>query len=409
MQYFKLLVLTLFALAFPALAADDVQKIIQGSDTQKSYIEKLNKSGILEQFKEAEQSDQFEQYKEVANDISDNSLSNLAVSLTRYAGVDEGQAGLFSGQVGTNTSPETLTGIFVSFSMTSHELREAFKEAEEQGAELYFIGMHPQDTTIGDTMRRLQELLSNTGSNANARFHPKAFEEFNITSVPAILHAKKGSVGLIHGLMNIDYLKRTMQGTTGFNDFGFLGPTRNIIERNLLEEIEDRLSRIDGDALKKKAVDNFWNKRQFTRVPAASKTEEFYINPTVKVTKDIVNPNGDVLARAGDILNPLDAMPNNNTYILFNARDLNQLQWVDHHLKANQYTGIVMLMTSELDKDDGWNHLSALRKHFSRELYLVPQELVDRFSISGLPAVVTTDNQKKLLRINQYSLKEESE
>lgn len=402
----------LIAALFVTLSAgaNDVSKEIRkGSAAQKAYIEQLNQSGILEQFSEDNTSQKVAPYQEAANKISDNSVANLAVSLNKYMGVSQDQANLFAGQTATNSTPDTLTGIFVSFSMTPHEIRQAMLEAQEQGAELYFIGMHPDDDNIGDTMRRFRDIMADTATVANVRFHPKAFEEFNITAVPAILHARKGAVGLIHGLMNIAHLKRQMNNVTGFNDFGFQGPTKQIIERNLLEEIEERITKIDGEALKKRAVNNFWKKRDFARIPPATKTEEFYINPTVTVTKDIVNPNGDVLARAGDTINPLDTLPAQNTYILFNPRDVQQLQWVDAHLTSTQYPGITMLMTSELDTNDGWEHLAALRKHFGQEIYLIPKELVERFTITGLPAVVTTDNQKKLIRINQFAIKEQTE
>lgn len=403
----KVLILTALFTSISVYADQRVHDIAKGSDAQRAYIEQLNRTGILDQFTSPENQPQYQQYETQARSVSDNTLSNLAVSLERYAGLTKDEASVFAAQTHAGVTTETLTGIFVSFSMSNHELREAFKAAEDHGGELYFIGMHPSDHSIGETMKRLNELMANSSTTATARFHPKAFEEFNITAVPAILHARKGSVGLAHGTLNIDYLKRSMESTSGFNDFGLLGSTRPILERNLLDVIKERLANIDGESLKKKAVDNFWRKKQFVSIPAATKTEEFYINPTIKVTKDIVNPNGDVLARAGTVVNPLETVPSQNTYVLFNARDNQQLQWLDSHLKSSNYKGIVMVMTSELSKEDGWNHLSALREHFYREIYLIPQELVERFQITGLPAVITTDNQKKLLRVQQFALKDE--
>lgn len=409
MRFYNYFILLAVIAGSSAYADQRVHEISKGSDAQKEYIERLKQSGILEQYKNQKDSPEYQQYETHARSISDNTLSNLAVSLERYTGATREESQLFFGQPTDSGKaiPDTLTGIFVSFSMTDHEIREAFKAAEEHGGELYFIGMHPEDQSITDTMVRLRNLMANSSTSANARFHPKAFEEFNITGVPAILHARKGVIGIVHGTMNFDYLKKSMDNMTGFNDFGLVGSTRPILEKNLLDTIKERLANIDGEGLKKKAIDNFWKKKQFVSIPAATKTEEFYINPTVKVNKDIVNPNGDVLARAGTVINPLETVPSQNTYILFNARDNRQLEWLDAHLKTSTYPGTVMVMTSELHKEDGWKHLAALREHFYREIYLIPQEMVDRFTITGLPAVVTTDNQKKLLKIKQISIKDE--
>lgn len=302
-----------------------------------------------------------------------------------------------------------MTGIFVSFSMTDYELREAFKAADEHGAELYFNGMHPADDSIGKTMVRLRKLMEKHETKSTARFHPKAFEEFEVTAVPAIIHARKGAIGVAHGTMNFDYLKKMMKDTSGLNDFGIIGSTRAILEKNLLEEIQERLAKLDGEKLQRQAVDNFWKKKQFVVIPPAQKTETFYINPTVKVTKDIVNPQGEVLARNGQVINPLETMTMSNAYILFDATDPLQIEWVNKHIAKSVYQGIVMLMTSQLHKDNGWDHLSLLRKNFQREIYLIPKEMVERFSISGLPAIVTTDNQKKLVKVEQISIKENAQ
>ncbi len=302
-----------------------------------------------------------------------------------------------------------MTGIFVSFSMTDYELREAFKAADEHGAELYFNGMHPADDSIGKTMVRLRKLMEHHETTSTARFHPKAFQEFEVTAVPAIIHARKGAIGVAHGTMNFDYLKKMMTDTSGLNDFGIIGSTRAILEKNLLEEIQERLAKLDGEKLQRQAVDNFWKKKQFLVIPPAQKTETFYINPTVKVTKDIVNPQGEILAKNGQVINPLETMTMSNAYILFDATDPLQIEWVNKHIAKSLYKGIVMLMTSQLHKDNGWEHLSALRKNFQREIYLIPKEMVERFAITGLPAIVTTDNQKKLVKVEQISIKENAQ
>lgn len=383
-----------------------VNEIAKGSDQQKAYVESLKKSGILEHFSEDRVETQVAPYKEVAKQVADSSIGDLAVSLNTYVGLPMDQAQAFTGQNTQTKQQETLTAIFVSFSLSPAEIKDAFKEAQDQGAELFFYGMHPNDKSISDTMRRVREIMADSKIVANARFHPKAFDEFKVTSVPAILYAEKGSVGIAHGSLNITYLKSQMEKTTGFNDFGLLGPTKSVIEKNLLDEIQERFSKIDGESLKKKAIDNFWKKREFVSLPRATKDDEYFINPTVKVTQDIKNPNGEYLARAGDVINPLSTIASQNIYVLFNATDNQQLEWAHNYIKTVDATGIVMLMTSELDQNNGWDHLSALRKHFSMEIYLVPKELVDRFKVTGLPAVVTTDLQRKLLHIKQYSIKD---
>lgn len=407
MQFSKLFPITCLLVATVTYASDPVQEIAEGSAAQKAYIEQLKKSNSLKDFENIEQTNQFKIQEKNAKQVSDMTLDKLAVSLETYAGVNESQAKSFTSPA-QEVRKETMTGIFVSFSMTDYELQEAFKAAEENGGELYFNGIHPSDDSIGKTMVRLRKLMENHQTTATARFHPKAFQEFEITSVPAIIHARKGVIGIAHGTMNFDYLRTKMKDASGLNDFGTVGSTRPILERNLLEEIQERLTKIDGEKLKQKAVDNFWQKRQFVVIPPTKKSETFYINPTVQVTDDIVNPRGEVLAKKGQIINPLETMPMSNTYILFDATDPLQLEWTTKQIGKSVGTGILMLMTSQLHKDSGWDHLSELRKSFQREIYLIPKEMVERFAITGLPAIVTTDNQKKLVKVELISIKEQN-
>lgn len=374
------------------------------SEMQKKYTEQLQQSGYLDQFTPKAVDEQVKPYQSLATGIAEKSMSQLPVSLEKYAGLNMGEAQSFT-TAGKADHQTTLKAIFVSFSMTPHELREAFKEASQHSAEIYFNGMHPDDKSIMETMNRIREILKDADVTASARYHPKAFTEFEIKSVPALLYAEKGKVGLIHGLLNMDYLKEKLKDANGLNDFGFLGPTRPVIERNLLDEIASRANNLDGEKLKKQAVDNYWKKQQFISLPDATKDEEFYIDPTVQVKKDIVNPRGEVLARAGEIVNPLKTASSKNIYIAINAKNNAHIEWLHSYLPTLDPYATVMVMTSQLDQQKGWNHLAALRSHFKREIYILPKEMVSRFTITALPAVVSTDMEKALLKIQQIKLK----
>jgi len=78
----------------------------------------------------------------------------------------------------------------------------------------------------------------------------------------------------------------------------------------------------------------------------------------------------------------------------------------NHHRDTE---GQTMLIFSQLDKTKGWKHLDALRTYFSRELYELPKEMIQKFNLSHLPVKVTTDMQRKLLRVQQFNVSEEKE
>ena len=189
----------------------------------------------------------------------------------------------------------------------------------------------------------------------------------------------------------------------GLTNLGVQGPVRPVEEKSLLLEIQERLSNIDWEAKKKAAIDNFWRKKEFHHLPKAQEDDEWFIDPTIKVTKDIVNPRGDQLAYKGQVLNPLNHATTNLVIYAFDAKDMDQLNWVLKKLKEPQ-PGQVMLMTSRLDKERGWKHLDAIRGTFKQDVYLLPEEIVSKFQLSALPARISTDLEKGLLQVKQFKL-----
>ncbi len=383
----------------------DTTWLDENQKQQKIILEQMQKSGELKVFEQQAVEDKTKKYSDVSQEISRKSINKETFSMDQYEGL-EGVAGneLASISADKSAQSDSLKAIFVSFSMTNKELHDAFLEAGQTGAEIYFNGMHPDDENIGQTMRRLQKMAGDIKERPSARFHPKAFDEFEVRSVPYMISLSKGKSLSVAGILNFAWLDEKGAEAQGRKHFGTQGAVRPVIERNLLEEIELRLSRIDFEEKKKQAVAKFWSKQKFIQLPRAQKDEAWMIDPTVKVTQDIVNPKGEVLARKGDIVNPLDTVPALNTYILFNARDIKQLEWAYAQKASGKLVGTVMFLSSELDAEKGWDHLSALREQFRQEIYMLPKEMVERFNITGLPAIVSTDLERKMLKIQQFSV-----
>lgn len=407
MQFSKYAVFFLF-LSFAFSAATqvvDTSWLDENQKKQKLILEEMQTSGELKVFEQQAVEAKTKKYSDISQEISRKSIKKETFSLDQYEGLEGVTGDDFASISGDQSAQsDSLKAIFVSFSMTSKELHDAFSEAGQSGAEIYFNGMHPDDENIGQTMRRLQKMAGDIKERPSARFHPKAFEEFEVKSVPYMISLSKGKSLSVAGMLNFAWLDEKGAETHGRQHFGIQGAVRPVIERNLLEEIELRLSRIDFEEKKKQAVAKFWSKQNFVRLPRAQKDDAWMIDPTVKVTKDIVNPRGEVLARQGDIINPLSAVPALNTYILFNARDVKQLEWAYAQKTSGKLVGTVMLLTSELDAENGWEHLSALREQFKQEIYMVPKEMVQRFNITGLPAIVSTDLERKMLKVQQFSM-----
>lgn len=410
MQYFKVYCALLISSTTAWAQVVDTSWVDENTKKQKLHLEQLKESGQLEIFAPDAVEAKTKKHEKVAQQIGHSSVKKE--TFDQYEGLAANSPSIDPNQMDPgipisaepDVQEQTLKAIFVSFSMSTKELKDAFQEAGHRGAEIYFNGMHPDDENIGQTMRRLQTMAADIEQRPSARFHPKAFVEFDVQSVPYMISLSKGKVLTVAGMLNFSWLDEKGKDIVGRKDYGLQGATKPVIERNLLEEIELRLSRVDFEDHKKKAVQRFWSKQKFVSIPPAKKNEAWLIDPTVKVTKDIVNHKGEFLARKGDIINPLASIPALNTYVLFNALDQRQLQWADEQRTSKKLVGTVMFMSSEFDSKKGWDHLSSLRQHFKQEIYLIPNEMVVRFNVTGLPAIVSTDLNKKMLKVEQFLL-----
>ncbi len=64
------------------------------------------------------------------------------------------------------------------------------------------------------------------------------------------------------------------------------------------------------------------------RSPSCPGTQRILIDPTVRVTQDVKDKQGRVIASAGELINPLSRFPQNLTMIIFDPLNPGQLVWL---------------------------------------------------------------------------------
>lgn len=351
-------------------------------------------------------------YQDQAKQLLEAGNDRYRQSLMSIAGVNESEANHFTASESTNVNDPTLPfkAIFASFSMTKTELKAVLEEAADEGAEVYFNGLRPGDKGVMDTLNAVQSIAGAMASPPNTRFNPDAFIEYGVTQVPTILMRHNGQVAIAKGTISFDYLgnQMTHQEQVRFN-YGAQGPLKPVIEKSIILEIQERIARIDWESKRNEAINQFWNKQDFNALPAATKDATWYIDPTVRITKDVTNHRGNTLARAGDVINPLKMGGNDLRLFIFNSTDPKQVQWLEDKLKQEQRNSTVMIITSEIEREQGWNHLEALNARFKSNVYLLQPQIVERFQLEGLPTVVETDLGRSLLKVTQYAINEGEE
>lgn len=180
-----------------------------------------------------------------------------------------------------------------------------------------------------------------------------------------------------------------------------LGPTYPIAEPDMLEEIQGKLKSMEKSGrmgqLKKEAIER--SKQSIERpdaVKGVTKTRQartYYFDPSWRVPRDITAPDGQVIARAGDVVNPLDYVPLSSHLFFFDQGDPKQVKKAVEIMKRFKGAVKPILVAGE--------PLTLTRK-WKRQVYFDQSgHLVKRFGIKQVPALVSQDPAQKRLRIDE--------
>ncbi|WP_076922819.1 TrbC family F-type conjugative pilus assembly protein [Pseudoalteromonas sp. SK20] len=379
-------------------------------DKVKAKTEEMKKKGWLDPFAEKAVNKNIEQYRKSAQMLSEQSTSSLERALHEEAGLTKEQASNFN--AGSNM-PESRQNeanekaVFISFSMDKNTIEDIIYLAKEQGAEVYLNGLHPSHKMINETMMLLRNIVKGIQNPPIVRFNPTAFKKYDINSVPTILYRELDKYITASGVTSFEWLEEQYEKHDESFDYGIAGPVSEVAEKSIIEEMKERMADYDWKAERKRTIDTYWQRQSFTTLPRATRTEEWLIDPTIKASKDIKTPRGELIAKQGAVMNPLKGHGVGFTTVVFNATDIKQVEWASQKLNSMNSVGQLMLITSEVSKTKGWKHIEAIQNQFKQKIYLMPKELASRFQLSGLPAVVKTDLKKSMLHVTQFNINEE--
>lgn len=196
-------------------------------------------------------------------------------------------------------------------------------------------------------------------------------------------------------LLSVTVLIFVQEGFAGEN----LGKTYPITEPDMLEEIQQKLQKMEKSGqlqqMQKDAISRSQNSIEHPKpVQGLRRTvapRTFYFDPSWRVPRDIVTPDGQTIAKANDVVNPLQYMPLSRHLVFFDQGDKAQVIWAMNMIK--KYEGRVkpILVAGEpLTLTRQWKQ----QVYFDQSGYLVR-----RFGITQVPALVSQQGMK--IRIDE--------
>ncbi|MEL6773117.1 MAG: TrbC family F-type conjugative pilus assembly protein [Pseudomonadota bacterium] len=244
--------------------------------------------------------------------------------------------------------------------------------ADRDGTVVVLRGLAPGET-IGDLARAW---LASAGG-LPAVIDPRPFREHGVEAVPAVLDSWTGR--LVHGTADPDYAV-----TRGHGDR--VGPTVAILEQDIADLAAARLTSIDWQARAREAVARFWDRAPLQPLTPAREDRMRVLDSRIRLARDFALPDGTVLARAGDVIDPMAVQPLTLTLIVFDARSEAEIALVEREL---EHAAWPVLMVSDLDRSQGWTVLARLEQRFGRPVYLLTPEIRHRFRLRHTVSVVT--------------------
>jgi len=184
-------------------------------------------------------------------------------------------------------------------------------------------------------------------------------------------------------------------------DLGVVGPVYPIAEQDMLVTIEQRLkaleesgelARIEEDA--KARYRAYVERPKGVHLPRAKKNRTYYVDPSLTVPYDIRDHEGRIIHPAGTTVNPLDYITLSKQLLFFDGDDPIQVEWARSMFEKNP-TQIKPILTN--------GPILALMKEWQARLYLDQRgQLVDKFRIKRVPAVVSRDGMR--LKVVEHNL-----
>jgi conjugal transfer pilus assembly protein TraW len=183
------------------------------------------------------------------------------------------------------------------------------------------------------------------------------------------------------------------------DDLGFVGPTYDIAEPDLLEVIQSRLYQMEesGELAKKqdeyrgRVVGAIEKPKPVTGIKATAVKRIFYYDPTMVLDHDIRGGDGSILFARGLKVNPLDHVSLREELIFFDGRDRRQVSFAQRTLRNLKGAAKPIMVAGE--------PLNLMRNWKRRVFYDQGGALVRRLGIRQVPAVVTQDGKR--LRVDE--------
>ena len=180
-------------------------------------------------------------------------------------------------------------------------------------------------------------------------------------------------------------------------DFGVMGEVFPILEQNLIEVILQKLNKLQADGklevyqkqIQERVKNGIERPNPVKDVIHTQTPRSYTFDPSIVVTKDLKDQNGNVFYKSGTKVNPLTIRPMTKPLLLIDGDETDHLTWAFKMLKTHPLAKIIFVKGAPLK----------IMKEIGLTVYFDQQGVIcQKFGIKQVPALITQKDDLLLIQ-----------
>lgn len=228
------------------------------------------------------------------------------------------------------------TLVFITLGMPEKSLRALFRQGAGR-SDVGFVLRGMSSPDMYREMKRIRDMMSKEGE-ANVFVDPLLFQNYRIDRAPFTLHrAENGRWYGLWGEIAIDGARSMIENGQGGRTRPPIGPIYGLKEPDMHEQMRAKFDSADWKKIEQNARQRAGQTEINISVPAAPADRTRLVDVSSRLMRDVVGPNGQVLATEGTTINPLMYVAMDEPYIVFDPTSRYETEVVAQWRK--QYPG----------------------------------------------------------------------
>ena len=296
--------------------------------------------------------------------------------------------------------PDSLP-ICGSLSGPDEQLRDLPVAASQPDTGFVLRGAEP-GKPMTDGFSRLRVLVEAPETPPNMTVDPTLFQRYGVTVAPTVVLVRGPGLPPLRtsGAIEPAQLRSAADGLVlgGRPDLGQFGEVYEIVEQDMLAAMQERVARLTGETIE--AVPRAAAQQQGAAfdLPDAPADAEYAVDPSVQLVADITDADGNVVAPAGQLFNPLAALPMTSRVVAFRATSSaharKAAEVAEEAAAAGQH--VVFMAAASAHAPEG--RLSDLTQELGSPVRVLEPMLAERLRIRHLPSSVSGAGDRLLVQ-----------